>query len=143
MLSSSDAVVSSMNVFAIVLFDIRDKIFFCARNPMSRALNALSVMTRSDCAVAPNTKKKRRNVHWKEETRTNKKCYELVNDLYCKYVKTKILFLVLKILYYYWFINNSLCFGWKIFEWLPLVSIFCCLRFFVVVDFSLEISPVF
>lgn len=45
MLSSSDAVVPSMNVFATVLFAIRDKIFFWARSPMSRALNALSVMT--------------------------------------------------------------------------------------------------
>lgn len=45
MLSSSEAVVPSMNVLATVLFAIRDRIFFWARNPMSRALNALSVMT--------------------------------------------------------------------------------------------------
>lgn len=45
MLSSSEAVVPSMNVFAMVLFAMRDRIFFCARNPISRALNALSVMT--------------------------------------------------------------------------------------------------
>lgn len=34
-----------MKVFAMLLVAIRDKIFFCARKPMSRALKALSVMT--------------------------------------------------------------------------------------------------
>ena len=46
MLSSSDAVVPSMNVLAILLLAMRDRIFFWARKPMSRALNALSVMTK-------------------------------------------------------------------------------------------------
>lgn len=45
MLSNSEAVVPSMNVFATVFVAMRDRIFFCARNPISRALNALSVMT--------------------------------------------------------------------------------------------------
>lgn len=45
MLSNRDAVVPSMKVFAILLVAIRDKIFFCARKPMSRALKTLSVMT--------------------------------------------------------------------------------------------------
>lgn len=45
-LSSSEAVVPSMNVFAMVFVAIRDRIFFCARSPMSRARNAFSVMTR-------------------------------------------------------------------------------------------------
>lgn len=47
MLSKSEAVESSMNVLATVLLAIRDRIFFCALRPMSRALKVswVSVMT--------------------------------------------------------------------------------------------------
>lgn len=46
-MSSREAVESSMNVLATVLFAIRDRIFFCALRPMSRALKVswVSVMT--------------------------------------------------------------------------------------------------
>lgn len=46
-MSSRDAVESSMNVLATVLFAIRERIFFCALRPMSRALKVswVSVMT--------------------------------------------------------------------------------------------------
>lgn len=45
MLSSKAAVVPSINVLATVLVAILDRIFFCARRPISRALKAFSVMT--------------------------------------------------------------------------------------------------
>lgn len=46
-MSKSEAVESSMNVLATVLLAIRDRIFFCALRPMSRALKVswVSVMT--------------------------------------------------------------------------------------------------
>lgn len=44
-LSSRDAVTSSMKIFAMFLPAIRLRIFFWALNPISRALNVLSVMT--------------------------------------------------------------------------------------------------
>lgn len=46
-MSRRDAVESSMNVLATVLFAIRERIFFCALRPMSRALKVswVSVMT--------------------------------------------------------------------------------------------------
>lgn len=58
MLSSNDAVVPSINVFATVFVAIRDKIFFCALSPMSRARNAFSVMTEKK-----NTKEEEVNVN--------------------------------------------------------------------------------
>lgn len=44
-LSRSDAVVPSMKARATFFPAILERIFFCARRPMSRALNALSLMT--------------------------------------------------------------------------------------------------